>query len=79
MIENNLYLIKPIVENAVMYKGKSYHKACFVCKGGCGSELGGAEFGMFIIRYNLFIQKSNEFYRYFIKYFNGRMKSNSEG
>lgn len=58
---NNLYIFKPIVENAVMYKGKSYHKACFVCKGGCGSELGGAEFGMFRIRYIFIIQISNEF------------------
>jgi len=37
---------KVITDGAVAFRNKNYHKGCFVCKGGCGSELGGAEFAI---------------------------------
>jgi len=33
------------MEGGVAFRNKNYHKQCFICKGGCGRELGGAEFG----------------------------------
>ena len=35
-----------IKEGAVAFRGKNYHRSCFVCKGGCGAELGGTEFAI---------------------------------
>ena len=28
------------------FRNKNYHRSCFVCKGGCGIELGGTEFAI---------------------------------
>jgi hypothetical protein len=35
-----------IRDGAVAFRGKNYHRHCFTCKGGCGLELGGAEFAI---------------------------------
>jgi len=37
---------KTITEGAVAFRNKNYHRSCFVCKGGCGIELGGTEFAI---------------------------------
>ncbi|CBY08282.1 unnamed protein product [Oikopleura dioica] len=37
---------KIIRDGAVAFRGKNYHRHCFTCKGGCGLELGGAEFAI---------------------------------
>ena len=45
LVKKSNLAFQTITEGAVAFRGKNYHRKCFLCAGGCGAELGGTEFG----------------------------------